>query len=163
MVDHIARLVAADHEAMEALRERARKLRAQLGQELDDVAREHSKTLGWAGLVAERSDSVRSRRHSGFDPIPVMEAMTWEQAALDQEEDSARDRAQALETEMRRLQGEIARENDRLEHEMLVGTAQLDGRVAALRSVALEAWVAMQDVTRRMGMPEDALLPGTAR
>jgi serine/threonine-protein kinase len=151
MVGDIGGLVAADHDVIESLRASGRAIRAELGSQLDDLARQRSKLLGWAGLVAERSDVVRTRRHSGYDPIPMMEAMAWEQAALDQEEDRARDCATELEERMDSLQAEIEEQNTRLEHEMLVAGARLEGRLAALRSVALEAWAVMEQAARRSG------------
>lgn len=150
MVDQIARLVASDTETVEIERGRGRAVRAELGRQLDEVARERSKALGWAGTILERSDQVRSRRASGEQPVNAVEAMVWEEAALDQEEESTRARADGLSAEMVALQAEISRQNERLEHEMLVTSAKLEGHIAALRSMALEAWISLEEAARRL-------------
>src|SRR5262249_44195271 len=108
MVDQIARLVASDSEDLETERARGRAVRAQLGRQLDEVGRDRSKALGWAGTIAERSDVVRSRRASGEQPVNAVEAMVWEQAALEQEEERTRARVDELSAEMLGLQAEIS-------------------------------------------------------
>jgi eukaryotic-like serine/threonine-protein kinase len=155
MVEAIARMVALDDEAIEAAVARGRTVRADLGAKLDAVAREHSKTLGWAGTIAERTDLLRSRRDSGEHPIPAVDAFVWEQAALEQEEDHVRRQGDELKTRMTSIQAEIARQNERLEHDMLVATARLEGHIAALRSMALEAWLGLGEVARRLDVALD--------
>jgi serine/threonine-protein kinase len=158
MVLEIARIVGADGAALDALQARAREVRADLGRKLDDVARERSKHLGWAGTIAERSYLVASRRESGVHPLPVVDAMVWEQAALEHEEEKVRANADDLARQIDVLSAEIARQNERLEHEMLVLTAQLDGHIGALRSIALEAWIGLEDAARRLGRPPQMLV-----
>jgi serine/threonine-protein kinase len=149
----LADLVTKDADAIETEQAHGRELRARLGARLDELARERSKALGWAGTLAERSEVVRSQRSSGAEPTSAVDAMIWEQAAYDQEEESTRVRADALATEIARLEAETAEENERLEHAMLVATAQLEGHVAALRSIALEAWLSLEDAASRLGAP----------
>jgi eukaryotic-like serine/threonine-protein kinase len=151
MVHGISALLVEDSEAIEATVERGRRIRADLGRQLDEVGREHSRSLGWAGTLAERGDVVRARRDSGEHPVPVVEAMVWEQAALEQEEERARDGAAEQAARMQTLHGDLARQNERLEHDMLVAGARLEGHVAALRSIALEAWMALEDAAERTG------------
>ena len=150
-------LVSSDTRALEAAQARGRAARAELGRRLDEVARERSKTLGWAGTIAERSYQVEARRLSGEHSVPAVEAMVWEQAALEQEEDRVRDRAERLAAEMRACQVSIERRNESLEHEILVVSACLEGRVAALRSLAVEAWMALEAAATRAGVPLTAV------
>jgi hypothetical protein len=77
--------------------------------------------------------------------------MVWEQAALDEEEERMHARADELSSQMQLIQAEIARQNERIEHEMLVATARLEGHIAALRSMALEAWMSLEEAARRLG------------
>jgi serine/threonine-protein kinase len=149
----VSDLVASDTRALETAQARGRAARAELGRKLDEVAREHSKTLGWAGTIGERSYQIAAQRYSGEHSVPAVEAMVWEQAALEQEEDRARERAARLAAEMRACQLSMARRNERLEHEMLVVNACLEGRMAALRSLAVEAWAALEAAAARAGLP----------
>ena len=77
----------------------------------------------------------------------------WEQAALEQEEDTARDRAARLSAEMSACQVEIERHSERLEHEIRVVNACLEGRIAALRALGVEAWVALENAAAYAGVP----------
>ena len=150
-------LVASDTRALEAAQAGGCAARAELGRKLDEVARERSRTLGWAGTIGERGYQVAAQRLSGEHSVPAVEAMVWEQAALEQEEDHARERAARLGVEMRVCQVAIERRNARLEHELLVVNACLEGRMAALRSLAVEAWLALETAASRAGVPSTRL------
>jgi hypothetical protein len=149
----VSELVASDTRTLEGVQARGRAVLAELGQSLDAAAREHSRALGWAGTIAERTLLVEAQRLSGEHPVPAVEAMVWEQAALEQEEDRARDRAADLAAEMRRLRAAIDRHNERLERELLVVNACLEGRIAAARSLAVEAWAAISRAAVLAGAP----------
>lgn len=153
----LSELVSSDTRAREVVRARGRAALAELGKRLDDAAREHSRALGWAGTIAERSYQVEARRLSGEHPVPAVEAMVWEQAALEQEEDLARDRAARLDVEMRAYKADVERHNERLEQELLVVNACLEGRIAALRSLAAEAWSATLHVASLGGIGASAI------
>jgi tRNA A-37 threonylcarbamoyl transferase component Bud32 len=153
----LSELTASDSRALEAVQARGRGARAELGRRLDEAAREHSRTLGWAGTIAERSYEVEVQRLSGEHPVPAIEAMVWEQAALEQEEDTAREKAARLAAEMRACQTEIERHNERLEHEILVVNACLEGRIGALRALSFEAWAALEAAARAAGVPSTEL------
>jgi serine/threonine-protein kinase len=159
-VQAIARMVAADTETLEAVQGRARTMRAELGEQLDEVARDHSRTLGWAGTLVERAYALAAARTSGEHSVNAEAAMAWEQAALETEEDRARDRAAGLEKKMHALQETLAVGNERLEREMLVVTARLEGRIGALRSIALEAAMVLEQAMTALGRrPADVWSP----
>jgi serine/threonine-protein kinase len=162
MVEAIGELLVADSRAIEASQARGRASRADLGRRLDEIARERSKTLGWAGTIAERAYAVQAQRFSGAHPIPTIDAMIWEQAALEQEEDRVREKAAELLAKMALLQDELDRHNEQVEHELLVATAGLEGRAAALRSLAVEAWLLLERTARQLGLPEGELLADDA-
>jgi hypothetical protein len=84
--------------------------------------------------------------------VPTIEAMVWEQAALEQEEDAAREKAARLAAEMRACQSEIERHSERLEHELQVVDACLEGRIAALRALSVEAWAAIEHAATLAGV-----------
>ncbi len=153
----VSELVASDTRTLEAVHSRGRGARAELGRRLDEAARERSKALGWAGTIAERSYQVEAQRLSGDHPVPAIDAMIWEQAALEQEEDLAREKAARLTAEMRTCQAEIERHSERLDHEILVVNACLEGRIAALRALSFEAWAALENAAAHAGVPSAEL------
>jgi hypothetical protein len=159
MVEAIGALVVADSRSIEAAEARARSVRADLGRRIDELVRERSKTLGWAGTLAERTYRVQTERLSGDHPIPAIEAMVWEQAALEQEEDREREKAAELSARLTALEVDLDRRNEQLERELLVASASLEGRVAALRALALEAWIALEDAAKRLFVAPEALRP----
>jgi serine/threonine-protein kinase len=153
----LSELVASDTQTLAAVQERGRHARAELGRRLDEAARERSRALGWAGTIAERSYQVEVQRMSGDHPVRAIEVMVWEQAALEQEEDRARDAAAGLDSAIALWQREADRHTERLEHELEVVDACLEGRIAALRSVAAEAWVALEAAAARAGVRAEEL------
>jgi tRNA A-37 threonylcarbamoyl transferase component Bud32 len=160
-VSALSELTASDTRALEGVQARGRGARAELGRRLDEAARERSRALGWAGTIAERSYQVEVQRLSGEHPVPTIDAMVWEQAALEQEEDFARERAARLAAEMRACQSEIERHNERLEHEIRVINACLEGRIGALRALAIEAWAGLESAAVQAAVePSELGAPG---
>src|SRR5262249_52432899 len=123
-----AALIAADSRLIELQKARSRALRAELGDQIDEVARERSRVLGWAGTLADRTYAVQTRRLSGEHSVPVVEAMVWEQAALEQEEDRVLARAEDLLARMTALHRELDRHNEQIEREIEAANAVLEGR-----------------------------------
>jgi len=146
MVEGLARIVATDASNLAEVEERGRQFRLTLGAELDRYAKQKSQSLGWAGTIAERHDFVRAERHSGAHPITEAEAMLWEQAALEHEEERAYAEAHSISEKLAEIQAELEQKNSDLEHEIEVLTAQLDGHIAALRSLAVEAWMSIDQL-----------------
>lgn len=66
-----------------------------------------------------------------------------------QEEDRVRDTASYLARRMRASQ--------RFEHELSVVNAYLEGRIAALRSLAVKAWIAPESAAHLAGLPRALL------
>ena len=160
MVARIARLVEGDAQEDNALRAEARALHAELGHELDAAARERSKTLGWAGTVAERAYQVQSRLSLGEDSISEMDVMVWERAALEAAEAEAHERAEQLAQEIAHIQTELAQRTERIENDLATVNARLWGRIGALRAMALEAWMEIEAAAQAVGVPIEALCDG---
>jgi hypothetical protein len=152
MVEGIGALVLGDSRAMDASEQQARAIRGGLGRGIDELARERSKTLGWAGTNAERTYDVQARRSSGEHPIPAIEAMIWEQAALEQEEDKVREKAAELTAKLTDLENELALRSEELDAGLTVENARMEGRASALRSLALEAWLALEETAALSGV-----------
>ncbi len=152
MVEGLARIVESDARALAAAEERGRSFRSDYGGRLDEVAKERSRSLGWAGTIAERHDYVKAQRHSGAHPIPTADAMLWEQAALEREEERAYAEVEELHLRFAALSRELEQANEGLEHDISVLSAQLDGHIAALRSLAMEAWLALEAASTAFGL-----------
>ncbi len=152
MVEGLARIVESDARALAAAEGRGRTFRAAFGDRLDRLGKERSRSLGWAGTIAERRDYVKTQRSSGAHSIPTADAMLWEQAALEREEERAYAEAAALGTQFEAVSGELEQANETLEHDIEVLSAQLDGHIAALRSLAAEAWMALDEAASSLGV-----------
>jgi eukaryotic-like serine/threonine-protein kinase len=168
MVESIGELVLVDSRSMEASNQQARAIRGGLGRRIDELARARSKTLGWAGTLAERTYDVQARRSSGEHPIPAIEAMIWEQAALEQEEDKVREKAAELTAKLTDLENELALRSEQLDATLAVENARMEGRASALRSLALEAWLALEETAGLSGVGRAVLsippaVPGPPR
>lgn len=83
--------------------------------------------------------------------------MIWEQAALEQEEDKVREKAAELTAKLAELENKLALRIEQLEATLTRENAHLEGRVGALRSLALEAWLALEETTALAGI-EGAVL-----
>ena len=151
-VASVSELVVVDSRAAAASEHHARAIRGGLGSRIDELARERSKTLGWAGTLAERTYDVQAKRASGEHPIPAIEAMIWEQAALEQEEDKVREKAAELTAKLTDLENELARRIEQLDAALTRENAHLEGGVGALRSLALEAWLALEETAALAGI-----------
>ncbi len=157
MVEEIGALVVGDSAALETSEQEARAIRGGLGRRVDELARERSKSLGWAGTIAERTYDVQAQRSSGEHPIPAIEAMIWEQAALEQEEDRVREKAAVLTAKLDELENELARRGEQLDAALADENARMEGRVGALRTLALDAWLAIAEIADLSGVERGAL------
>ena len=160
MVGRIAWLVEGDAQEESAFRAEARSLHADLGRKLDGAGRERSRALGWAGTAAERAYQVKERLGRGEDPIPTMEAMLWERAALEAAEAEVHECVEQFAEEIAHVQGELSQQTERIENELAVVTARLWGRVGALRAMALEAWMDLEAAAQAAGVPIESLCDG---
>lgn len=152
-VGRVAAQIAAGSRSLELLQARARALRGELGAQLDEAAREHSRILGWAGNIAERTWAVESRRLSGEHSVPDVEVMIWEQAALEQEQDRMRARAAALGFRTDTLKAQLNRASEGIEREIFLATATLEGHIAALRVLAADARISLDGAAFHLGLP----------
>ena len=145
-------LVTQDAKALAGLDERARAIRSELGGRLDQLGRDRSRAMGWASSVAERSDYVRAQRLSGVHPVQAMDALLWEEATLEHEEEVSIDHADDLAREQGELSTRFELANEALEREKATLEAQLEGHVAALRALAAEAWQHLEAIAEPLGV-----------
>lgn len=144
MVHRLQALVTEDARRLAALEERGRAVRNELGRRLDEIGLELSRAMGWASQAAERSDEVRKERLSGVHPVNAMDALLWEQATLDREEEVSLERADELKGEVSTISVQLEYANEALDREKSTLEAQLEGHVAALRALAGEAWQVLE-------------------
>ncbi|MFO0556314.1 MAG: serine/threonine-protein kinase [Polyangiaceae bacterium] len=153
MATRLHDLVTLDARSLAALEERARCVRQELGSRLDQLGLERSRAMGWAGAVAERSEFVRAQRLSGAHPIRTMDALLWEEATLDREEDISIAHAEELGKQIAELSSQLELTNEALEREKASLEAKLEGHVAALRALAAEVWLALEALSLRLLVP----------
>lgn len=152
MLQRLHDLVTVDAEALAALEVRARAIRSELGARLDALGRDRSRAMGWASSVAERTDYVRAQRLSGAQPIQAMDALLWEEASLEHEEEASIDHADDLAREIDDLSARLDAANEAIEGEKSKLEAQLEGHAAALRALAGEAWMLLDGVAGPLGV-----------
>ncbi len=145
-------LVTRDEKSLAALEERARSMRSELGARLDELGRERSRAMGWASSVAERTERVRAERLSGAQPVQAMDALLWEEATLEHEEETSITRAEELAVEMMDISRKLDAENEVIEREKATLEAQLEGHVAALRALAQETWMVLDALADSLGL-----------
>jgi len=152
LLERLDERVLEDTRQLAATEERAKRLRSDYGTRLDRLALERSRMLGWAGTLAERSEWARSQRNSGRLSTGKVDAMLWEQAAYDHEEERTRIEAARVEAEVESIRQELAEQEEGLEAERSMLEARFEGHVAALRSVAAETWSALESMAVVLGV-----------
>lgn len=144
LVVDLASLAVTDARDLAEVDGRARRTRAELGRRIDELASERSRALGWVGTLVERAERIRVERSSGQLPVGSAEAKVWEQAALEHAEQSAFEQADELALRVKALQAELGSAHRAIEEEQSVLSARLEGHIAALRALAVEAWCALE-------------------
>ncbi len=144
LVVELASLAVADARDLAAVDARARRMRAEVGRRIDELASQRSRALGWAGTLVDQAERVRAERSSGQLPVGSAEAKVWEQAALEHHEQTAFEQADELGARVKALQAELGASHDAVEERQAVLGARLEGHIAALRALAVEAWSALE-------------------
>lgn len=152
LLERLDERVLEDTRQLAATEQRAKRLRSDYGGRLDRLALERSRMLGWAGTLAERSEWARSQRNSGRLSTGRVDAMLWEQAAYDHEEERTRREVTRVESEVESVLRELAEQEEGLDAEREMLEARFEGHVAALRSVAAETWSALESMAVLLGM-----------
>lgn len=155
LVEDLAELAAADARQLAAVDARGRRLRSDLGRRIDQLASERSRALGWAGTLAEQTERVRESRFSGEHSVGVVDAMVWEQAALEHEESRAFVAADELALRIADLSAELQRADRAIDDEHALVAARLEGHIAALRALAVEAWAALESAAATLSVALD--------
>jgi hypothetical protein len=156
LVVDLAQLAVADARDLAQVDARARRTRAELGARIDELASERSRALGWAGTLVDQAERVRAERSSGQLPVGHAEAKVWEQAALEHHEHTAFEQADDLGGRVKALQAELGSTHRAIEEEQAVLGARLEGHIAALRALAVEAWSSLETSAASASISLDA-------
>jgi len=156
LVVDLASRAVSDARDLAEVDARARRMRAELGRRIDELASERSRALGWVGTLVERAERIRVERSSGQLPVGSAEAKVWEQAALEHAERSAFDQADDLGLRITTLQAELTSSHRAIDEEQSMLSARLEGHIAALRAIAVEAWNALEAAAAAASLSLDA-------
>lgn len=134
--------VAVEQARIAEIERYGRTLRATLGRALDELARD------LAALEARR-ERVIERRQA---PRGSVEPGAWEHAALVEEEVRLQAITDDLTGQVQALQAHLTAQNQALDRKLSQARLSLEGRVAALRSLAAQAWSSIDEVGAVVGV-----------
>ena len=147
------RSVASEQQRISELERYARTLRGGLGHAIDELSRERSR-------LQSRIDDASVRRGDLSRIVSSASGDRGELASLIEEEITLQALADELGSELKALREHLRRRDESLDLRLVDARASLEGRVAALRSVGAEAWSAVDEAGRRVGvqaMPPDTM------
>ncbi len=136
-----------EHQAeVDALQARGRNFRTTLGHAIDALSRDRSRELAHleaigalrAGIQEEMAMVPRSDARQ-------REALAWEFAALQAEENRARVTVRDLDYQLETLQRQLAEQNGAIEAELANATGRLEGALSAVRRITGELVRTMAD------------------
>ncbi|MCS6898399.1 MAG: protein kinase [Myxococcales bacterium] len=136
--------VAMEQARITELERYGRLLRTTLGRALDELARDLAE-------LERRHEEILARRRE-LARTSTEGKQGWEQATLEQEEMRLQVIEDELTAQIRALQRHLEEQNHALDEKLLQGRLALEGRVAALRSLAAQAWSAIDEVGGRVGV-----------
>jgi eukaryotic-like serine/threonine-protein kinase len=154
--DHARMLIASlekakgavrEHQAeVDALQARGRSFRATLGHAIDALSRDRSRALAHLEAVgALRAGIQEEIAITPRGDARQREALAWEFAALQAEENRARVTVRDLDYQLDALQRQLAEQNGHLEVELAGGTGMLEGALSAVRRITGELVRTMAD------------------
>ena len=148
-----ARAVASEQARIAELERYTRALRSGLGNAIDGLSRELSRLA--LGLEATEHRRGELAQHGCEAPDGSRE----EHAAIIEEEIATQALADEIGGEVKALREHLRRRDESLDERLRTARASLEGRVAALRTMGAEAWHAVDEAGRRVGV--QALPPDT--
>jgi serine/threonine-protein kinase len=159
--DHARSLVASlerargavkDHQAaVDVLQARARNFRATLGHAIDALSRDRSRELAHLEAIgALRAGIQEEAAIAPRNDARQREALAWEYAALQAEENRARVTVRDLDYQLETLQRQLAEQNGNLEAELADATGMLEGALSAVRRITGELVRTMADAANSL-------------
>jgi eukaryotic-like serine/threonine-protein kinase len=161
--------VSVDQARIAELERYCRTLRTSIGRALDDLSRDLSRVEGKRDEVAMRRQAAAART-SALGAVATLPSLSsggldmtvWEQAVLAEEETRMGALGEDLAGQVQALRDHLAVQNESLDRKLASARYALEGRVAALRRLAAEAWYAIEEVGAALGtqpFPADTM-PG---
>jgi hypothetical protein len=134
--------VAMEQARIAELERYGRMFRTTLGRALDELARDQAELQGrHEEILARRRELALATREAG-----------WEQATLEEEEVRLQVIEDELAAQILALQRHLEEQNRTLDRKLIQGRLALEGRVAALRSLAAQTWSAIDEVGGLVGV-----------
>jgi hypothetical protein len=118
--------------------------RTTLGRALDELARDQAE-------LQARHEEILARRQAIVPSIGGA-PRGWEQLTLEEEELRLQVIEDELAAQIQSLQRHLEQQNRTLDEKLSQGRLALEGRVAALRSLAAQAWASIDEVGVLVGV-----------
>lgn len=137
----------AEHQArVDALEARGRGFRATLGHAIDALSRDRSRELAHLEAIAALRSGIREEMAAAPVDARQRDALAWESAAVQAEENRARAMAADLNYQIETLQRQLDAQNGELEAELAQASGMLEGGLSAVRRITGELVRTMADV-----------------
>jgi serine/threonine-protein kinase len=156
-----AKATVSEHQAkVDRLEAHGRMFRGNLGFAIDELVRDRSRERAHLSAIEARREMLHGDTTLGgaqVDPRHA-EALVWEMAALEAEEERVRLVEQDLTFQIQTLQTQLDRENECLEAQLVEATGELEGSLSALRTMTGELVRTLANL--RASRPGGALCAG---
>jgi len=137
-------------------------VKANFGRALDELGHDLSRANALVTDIDSRIAKLQKQRDSELTAqVGQRDAWLWEQGALSEEVQRARAWGQDLVFQVSELRKRLDKQTEELDTELAHARASLEGRVAALRSLATETWGAIEQAARRLEVPLSLVAPRT--
>jgi serine/threonine-protein kinase len=135
-----AKATVSEHQAkVDRLEAHGRKFRGNLGFAIDELLRDRAHERAHGSAIEVRREMLHGDRTLGGGvDARQKEALIWEMAALEAEEERTRTVEQDLGFQIDTLQAQLDRENEALESQLALATGELEGSLSALRHMTGE-------------------------
>jgi serine/threonine-protein kinase len=129
-----ARATVAEHQGrVDRLEIHGRAFRGTLGHAIDTLARDRSREQAHLAAVAARREGLDLDATVPRFDRRTKDALVWENAALEAEEEHAHSVQDDLDFQIDALQAELARQNEQHETELAEASGRLEGSLSAVR------------------------------
>jgi chromosome segregation ATPase len=151
-VDAAGRQIEEDQQRIATIEEQGREYKANFGRALDELGRDASRASGWVMQIERRAQELKAARAGAAKGDGFADAMLWEQAAMEEEGLRARAVAKDLSFQLETLRAQLQRHSEGYDAKLVETRAKLEGHVAALRTLAKEAWSAIDGAAEKLGV-----------
>jgi serine/threonine-protein kinase len=134
-----AKVTVAEHQArVDRLETHGRAFRGTLGHAIDSLSRERSRERAHLDAIVSRREGIDTDVTMAGVDTGARDALMWEHAALEAEQERAHLVEQDLGYQVEALQRQLAAQNEQLDLELADATGKLEGALSALRHMTGE-------------------------